>query len=60
MHDMAIYPDSPLACLLADKRITRHLRRDILTVVQAPKTPRRDRLERSVEARLVALGIQPQ
>lgn len=57
--DLAIYPNSPLARLLADSRVTRGLRRDILAVVQAPKTPRRDRLERSVEKRLTALGIKP-
>lgn len=58
-EDLAIYPNSPLARLLADSRVTRGLRRDILAVVQAPKTKRRDRLERSVEKRLRDLGIQP-
>lgn len=58
-EDLAIYPSSPLARLLADSRVTRSLRRDILAVVQAPKTKRRDRLERSVEKRLRDLGFQP-
>lgn len=59
-RELAIDPSGKLARLLADGRIKRSLRRDILAVVQMPKTPRRDRLERSVEARLWALGIRPE
>lgn len=56
---MAIDPAGGLARLLADPRMTRPLRRLILSVVQAPRTPRRARNERRAEAQLRALGFRP-
>lgn len=56
---MGFMPDSGLGRILTDRRVTRSLRRALLAVVQGAKTPARDRLERSVERRLTALGITP-
>ncbi len=57
-RDMAVVPDSNLARLLA--RLGRHDRRELLAAIQAAPGPRRDRLERRVQARLAELGLSPQ
>lgn len=59
-QDLAIQPGGRLERLLTDPRMTRSLRRDILAVVQAPETPRRARLARSIERRMQALGFRPE
>lgn len=56
---LAFMPDSGLGRILLNRRVTRSLRRAILSTVQAPKTARRDRLERRIERELTALGITP-
>ncbi len=55
---VAVTPDSPLARLLA--RLPRAERRLVLAAVQAKAAPRRARMERSVQRRLAALGINPE
>ncbi len=57
-RDMAVVPDSNLARLLS--RLGRHDRRELLAAIQAAPGPRRDRLERRVQARLAELGLTPQ
>lgn len=57
MADIFVRPDSPLARLLA--KVKRPEQRLILAAVQAKPGPRRDRMEREVQRRLKALGIDP-
>lgn len=53
--EMAVYPESPLAKLLA--RLQRPERRMLLAAVQCAPGPRQKRLERELKSRLARLGI---
>lgn len=50
-------PGGRLHRLLAHPAVHRSLRRDIISVIQMPATRRRAKLERSIRARLLALGV---